>query len=152
VNYISVRAVPIDETRPAVIIDKIPVVVRCNTDFTIPAFGELEVPEVMQDTQGTLVVKGWQVLDGINKMNVYVDGVLDGSAVKCDGIHLCIRRDDVFQKYPWLPYPFYYFGFSYNLDTTKYVDGIHNLVLEAANLGGHSIWVQRLFRVDNFNR
>jgi hypothetical protein len=152
-NYVSVRAVPIDETRPAVIIDKIPVVVRCNADGTVPAFGELEAPEVMQDMQGaTNSIHGWVAYQGIRYMNLYVDGVLDRTE-ECDGIHVCIFRTDVLVKYPWLPYMNYEYGFDLNLDTTKYVDGIHNLVLEAVHLAGYkSIWMQRLVRFDNFNR
>lgn len=154
-NYVSVRVGTMDPTRPPVIIDQIPVNVRCNEDLDEPSFGELERPEVMQDMVGVELVKGWVIDYYVKELWVWVDGVLDGKVTTgCDGVNLCIRRDDVAFKYPWLPYPNVLFnGFQYQLDTRKYVDGIHTLVLETKDTGGNrNFWVQRQVRFDNFNR
>jgi len=144
-----------DPTRPPKIIDQIPVQVRCNEDLDEPAFGELERPEVMQDMVGVELVKGWVIDYYVKELWVWVDGVLDGKITTgCDGVHLCIRRDDVAFKYPWLPYPNALFnGFEYQLDTRKYVDGIHTLVLETKDTANNrNFWVQREVRFNNFNR
>lgn len=154
-NYISVRVGTMDPTRPPVIIDQIPVIVRCNEQLDEPSVGELERPEVMQDMMGVELIKGWVIDYYVKELWVWVDGVLDGKITTgCDGVNLCIRRDDVASKYPWLPYPNVLFnGFQYQLDTRKYVDGIHTIVLETRDTANNrNFWVQRQVRFDNFNR
>ncbi|HNX49235.1 MAG TPA: hypothetical protein PLS53_05080 [Thermoanaerobaculaceae bacterium] len=153
-NYLSVRVGTMDPTRPPVIIDQIPVKVRCNEDGDLPSFGELERPEVMQDMTGVELVKGWVVDFNTTDLFVWVDGVLDGKTSKCDGVHLCISRPDVATRYPWLPYTnTTNVGFVYQLDTRKYVDGIHTIVLETQDtFMKRNFFVQRQVRFDNFNR
>jgi hypothetical protein len=153
-NILSVQARTRSSVGPPVIFAEVPVIVDCDTTGTNPAFGELEVPASMTSTQGTQLVKGW-VIDfpgGVKQLNFYVDGILDGSLV-APGSGINQPRTDVPQKYPWLPYPdSLYSGFQYNLDTAKYVDGVHQLVIQAIgyNLKA-TYWVQRPLVFNNPN-
>jgi hypothetical protein len=152
-HYLSVRVGTLDPLRPAVIIDQIPLIVTCNDRGDIPSYGDLETPVAMQDVKNTVLVRGWNIdQNAVKQLNFYVDGVLDGSLVApSDKINML--RLDVEAKYPWLPYPFSRFnGFEYNLDTAKYVDGIHQLVIESVDASGfHNYWVQRPLVFNNVN-
>jgi hypothetical protein len=90
---------------------------------------------------------------GVGQLNFYIDGVLDGSLVAGPGVSLGMARSDVLLKYPWLPTPdAYYCGFEYNLNTAKYVDGVHQLVIQAIRYGGRATyWVQRPLVFNNAN-
>jgi hypothetical protein len=152
-HYLSVRAGGLDPLRPAAIIDQIPVMVTCNESRDIPSYGDLETPVAMQDVKNTVLVKGWNIdQNGLKQLNFYVDGVLDGSLVAPSDKILMLRMD-VEAKYPWLPYPYSrYNGFEYNLDTAKYVDGVHQLVIESVDVAGfHNYWVQRPLVFNNAN-
>ena len=84
-----------------------------------------------------------------------MDGVLDGSLVVTAGAtNILMQRPDIVKKYPWLPYPnSLYSGFQYSLDTTKYVDGVHQLVIQSVDYSGSTnYWVQRPLVFDNLNR
>ena len=156
-NTITIQARTKDPTRPAVAIDQIPVIVDCSAQGINPSIGELEQPQAMQALQGTARVSGWMVEfpQSLRQLNVYVDGVLDGSLVATPGsTSILLQRPDVVKNYPWLPYPNSLFsGFEYSLDTTKYVDGVHQLVLETVDYAGNSnYWVQRPVVFDNLNR
>jgi N-acetylmuramoyl-L-alanine amidase len=153
-NILGVQARTRDPLRPAVLFSEVPIIVDCDDRGLNPAYGELEVPVAMQKMENTQLVKGW-VIDfpgGVKQLNFYVDGVLDGSLVAPrDRINLL--RSDIPLKYPWLPYPdSLYSGFEYSLATQKYVDGIHQLVVEAIGYNGRSnYWVQRPVVFDNPN-
>jgi hypothetical protein len=152
-HYLSVRAGGLDPLRPAVIIDQIPVMVTCNDLGDIASYGDLETPVAMQDVKNTVLIKGWNIdQNGLKQLNFYVDGVLDGSLVAPND-KINMLRLDVEAKYPWLPYPYSRFnGFEYNLDTAKYVDGIHQLVIESVDVAGfHNYWVQRPLVFNNAN-
>ena len=155
-NIITVQARTKDPLRPAVIVDQIPVIVDCPWTAAFPAFGELEQPAALEPMQGTEILKGW-VVDypvGLHRLNFYVDGVLDGSLTAGPGVAINLPRPDVLLLYPWLPYHYpFNAGFQYNLDTTKYVDGVHQLVIEAVDYSGaHNYWIQRPLVFDNPNR
>ncbi len=154
-NIITVQARTKDPIRPAAIIDQIPVIVDCPIDGIFPALGELEHPLQLEPMQGTYQVSGWVFAfpSGVKRLNFWVDGVLDGY-LTAPGANINMVRDDVFDKYPWLPYPAArYSGFIYSLDTTKYVDGVHQLVIEAVMWNGYdNFWVQRPIVFDNLNR
>ena len=153
-HYLSVQVRTFDSTRPAVVIDRIPVVFDCNELGNVPAFGELELPVVMQDMKNTELVKGWAIdYNTLARLNFYVDGVLDGSLVAGGTDKIRLLRMDVEAKYPWLPYPFSrYNGFEYQLNTAKYVDGVHQLVIEAVDYAGYrAYWVQRPVVFNNVN-
>jgi len=158
-NIVTVQARTKDPLRPAVVVDQIPVIVDCPLAQvypleSFPAFGELEHPGVLEPMQGTELVSGWVVEFPYNvrQLNFYVDGVLDGSLVSPNP-NLNMARPDVLAEYPWLPYPPpFYAGFQYSLNTTKYVDGVHQLVIEAVDGSGVSnYWVQRPVVFDNLN-
>jgi N-acetylmuramoyl-L-alanine amidase len=153
-HYLSIRAVTFDETRPAVVIDKIPVVFDCNDQGDAPPFGDLEIQVNMQDMKNTELVKGWVIdYNSVRQLNFYVDGILDGSLIACPSVLINQLRLDVEAAYPWLPYPFSRFnGFEYQLDTSKYVDGVHQLIVEAVDVPGHTAyWVQRPVVFNNVN-
>jgi hypothetical protein len=155
-HYLSARVGTQDPTRPAVVVDQIPVLLTCNNNGDTPAFGELEQPTFMEGMRGTETVKGW-VIDqngGVRQLNFYVDGILDGSLVAATSTMINMERPDVEAKYPWLPYPYARFnGFLYSLDTTRYVDGTHQIVIESYDVSGyHNFWVQRAVVFNNLNR
>ena len=153
-HYMAIRVGSQDPLRPAVIIDQIPVLIECQRGPQgYPSFGELESPAPMQAMTGTEILKGWVYdVDGVVTLNVYVDGVLDGSLTGTDP-NLHVQRDDLVLKYPFYPPSFLqYSGFLYSLDTTKYVDGVHQLVLETVDLSSqHNYWVQRPVVFNNVN-
>ncbi len=156
-NIISVQARTLDPLRPAVVIDQIPVIVDCSPVGINPSYGELEHPLAMQALQGTQTVSGWLIdfPQSLRQLNFYVDGVLDGSlVVTAGGNSIGMLRPDVPKRYPWLPYPnSLYSGFQYNLDTTKYVDGVHQLVIQSVDYSGSTnYWVQRPLVFNNLNR
>lgn len=153
-HYLAIRVGTQDPTRPAVIVDQIPVVIDCNDEGDDPSFGELEVPVLLQDVRNTQLVKGWVIdYNSVKQLNFYVDGILDGSIVSAAGAKINLLRLDVEAKYPWLPYPFSrYNGFEYNLDTSKYTDGVHQLVIESIDFADyHNFWVQRPLVFNNAN-
>lgn len=153
-HYLGIRAGSMDPGRPAEVVDQIPVILDCNDLGDEPSYGDLEIPEELRDLKGTELLRGW-VIDhnnGIKRLNFYVDGILDGTLVH-PGPYVMMLRMDVEAKYPWLPYPWSrYNGFEYQLDTTRYVDGIHQLVIESVDyVGFHNYWVQRPLRFNNPN-
>ena len=152
-HYLSVRVGTLDPTRPAVIIDQIPILIECNLNNIFTSFGELEQPINMQLMQGTQLIKGWVYdFDGVARLNFYVDGVLDGSLIAPNS-NLNMQRFDLRKRYPWLGTLLDFTGFQYNLDTTKYVDGVHQLVIQTVDYGGFTnYWVQRPIEFDNLNR
>jgi hypothetical protein len=152
-HYLAIRVGTQDPDRPPVIIDQIPVVLDCSPVGQFSSFGELEQPVNMQALQGSTLVKGWvYAYTGLSQLNFYVDGVLDGSLVAPDP-NLNMLRIDLRTRYPWYYSLLDHTGFQYTLDTTKYVDGVHQLVIEAVDHAhAHNYWVQRPVSFDNLNR
>ncbi len=153
-HYLAIRVGTQDPDRPAVVIDQIPVVLECSSTAAFSSFGELEVPTAMQQTMGSQLVKGWVYdYNVLVKLNFYVDGVLDGS-LTTPNVNLNMYRPDVQAKYPFYPPNLLlYSGFQYTLDTTKYVDGVHQLVIQTVDQGGQTnFWVQRPIVFNNLNR
>lgn len=151
-NILEVWARTKDPTRPAVLLDRRMIKVKCEP-FDAPAFGELERPRIMQDMRGVELLRGWVIdYNLITRLHVYVDGHYDGFIDELSG-KLNLFRPDVALRYPWLPFTAVRFsGFEYSLDTSKYVDGVHTLILEAEDRGGRrTMWVQRPVRFDNLN-
>lgn len=156
-NIISVQVRTRDPLRPAVVVDQIPVIVDCSPVGINPSYGELEQPVAMQALQGVAQVSGWMIEfpQFLRQLNFYVDGVLDGSLVVTAGAtNIQMQRPDIVKKYPWLPYPNSLFsGFQYSLDTAKYVDGVHQLVIQSVDYSGSTnYWVQRPLVFNNLNR
>jgi hypothetical protein len=152
-HYLSIRVGTQDPTRAAVVIDQIPVLVECPVRGGYPSFGELEQPVKMQDMQGVELVKGWvSDFENVVTLYVYVDGVLDGS-LSVPSPYLHMYRPDLRDRYPWYPFQYLqYSGFEYHLDTGKYVDGVHQLVLRTEDQSGYvNYFVQRPVRFNNPN-
>ena len=153
-HYLAVRAGGQDPLRPATIIDQIPVILECNRNSQgFSSFGELEQPASMEPLKGSVLLKGWVYdYDNVVTLNVYVDGVLDGNLTGSSP-YLHMPRPDIVKKYPFYPHNLLLnTGFEYTLDTTKYVDGVHQIVLETVDLAGlHNYWVQRPFVFNNAN-
>jgi hypothetical protein len=152
-HYLAIRVGTQDPNRPAVIIDEIPIILDCNDNRDAPSFGELEIPVNMQDMKGIELVKGWDIdLNSLNALNFYVDGILDGSVVS-PSPNIYMYRGDIEAEFPWLPFYLTRFsGFQYFLDTSKYVDGIHQLVIQSVDANGrHNYWVQRPVVFNNVN-
>ncbi len=147
-HHLQVRAVPVHGD--AVTIGEIPIIVECPPTNR-PSFGDLESPTVMEAMQGSEVLKGWVLdFDGVVRLNVYVDGLLDGS-LTTGSPTFRMPRADLATRYPFYP-TFYwnYVGFEYTLDTTRYTDGVHQIVLETVDAaGGTNYWVQRPVAFDN---
>lgn len=152
-HYLAIRVGTQDPTRPAVIIDQIPVILECPEWGGFPSYGELETPVWMQDMQDTELVEGWVIEpDNLRRLNFYVDGILDGF-LEVPSPNLFIERTDLNERYPFMPFNLIRFsGFRYDLDTSKYVDGLHQLVIETVDqLGQRNYWVQRAVTFDNAN-
>ncbi|HVN33596.1 MAG TPA: hypothetical protein VMT45_16580 [Thermoanaerobaculaceae bacterium] len=151
-HYLQVRAGSQDPLRPAVIIDQIPVILECPPVGLYASFGELEQPTTMQPLMGSALLKGWVYDDNyVVTLNVYVDGVLDGSLTGSNP-NLHMARPDLSKKYPFYYNLLAYSGFQYTLDTTKYVDGIHQIVLETVDqTASHNYFVQRALVFNNAN-
>lgn len=152
-HYLAIRVGTQDPDRPPVIIDTIPVILECPEWGGYPSFGELETPSPMEDLMGVVELTGWVYdPDLVRIINVYVDGILDGSLVYPNP-NMLIPRPDLQKKYPFYPaFVFATAGFRYNLDTSKYVDGVHQLVLETVDAGNQSnYWVQRAVVFNNHN-
>lgn len=153
-HYLAIRVGTQDPDRPPVIIDTIPVLLECPEWGGYPSFGELEHPLYMEDLEGVEEVSGWVYdPDTVRIINFYVDGILDGSLIYPDP-DMMIPRLDVWEtKYPFYPkMVFASSGFRYDLDTSKYVDGVHQLVIETVDAGDeHNYWVQRPVVFNNHN-
>jgi hypothetical protein len=152
-HYLAIRAGTQDPNRPAVIIDQIPVLIECPQWGGYPSFGELEEPETMQLMRGEETVKGWVIEpNDLVAINFYVDGILDGTLPYTDP-NSHIKRQDLLLRYPFYPSNLLlYAGFEYTLDTSKYVDGLHQLVIETVDrIQQRNYWVQRAVVFDNPN-
>jgi hypothetical protein len=151
-HYLSVRVGDMDPTRPPVIIDTIPVILQCNENLDEPSFGDIESPKVLEDLTGSVTIKGWvvDINGGTKQLNFYVDGILDGSLI-APNPNILMPRPDIAAKFPWIPYAYAYnSGFQYTLDTSKYEDGVHQLVIESYDFSNfHNYWVQRGLTFNN---
>jgi len=152
-HYLAIRVGTQDPDRPPVIIDTIPIILECPELPSFPSWGELERPVVMQELKGVEKVIGWVVdPEHVIQINFYVDGILDGW-LKAPYDKINMPRPDLEKRYPFYPFVFIAdSGFEYNLDTTKYVDGVHQLVIETIDsTKNHNLWVQRAVVFENLN-
>lgn len=135
------------------------VMVVCDYNGNVPTIGDLVLPQWHEPMRGMYTLKGWAVDTnassgnfGITRLNFYVDGRLDGSLMIGDPT-LAMASPEVRERYPWLPSPYVdNAGFEYQLDTTKYTDGLHTIVIEAVDgLSFKSFFLQRQVVFDNLN-
>ena len=93
-----------------------------------PYKGFIETPQANSEVQGQYQVKGWYIAkQSITKVQVYVDNVLAGTATR-------FSKPSVTTVYP--DYVTDNAGFSYDLDTTKYTNGIHTITIKATGEDG----------------
>ncbi len=132
-HYISVRAG--DRSGHQAIIDTIPIVIDCNEDPDYPAIGDIYTPDVYERVQGTIPVTGWAVDPerivnnpgpGEDGVEIWVDGKWIGNA------EYGLDSPEVWDNYPWVAGyapSIKWSGFSFDLDTTQFSDGEHELVV-----------------------
>lgn len=95
-----------------------------KADISAP-IGSLDTPIVNQQLSGKASVAGWAFDNAaVSKINVYVDGVLAGTATYGGS------RPDVANDWPHAPVDI---GFSFSLDTTKYLNGLHVIEIRATD-------------------
>ncbi|MGI8385425.1 Ig-like domain-containing protein [Robertmurraya sp. P23] len=99
--------------------------------------GNLESPSNGSTIKGAINVKGW-VLDssGVSKVEVFLDGKVVGTA------QYGIARPDVHKAYPEYQNP--YSGFTYSLDTTRFINGQHTLTVKETGKNGTTKELQKL--------
>ncbi|RNB51743.1 peptidase S8 [Brevibacillus gelatini] len=107
----------------------IPVVVTETEAESQQAKGQLELPFEHAVIGGTTTLQGW-ILDpaGIDKVEVFVDGQLQGTAEYGE------PRPDIDALYPH--YRQANAGFRYQLDTLKFSEGAHKITVRATNKEG----------------
>lgn len=95
----------------------------------LPAKGSIDSPTNGTTISGQSVVKGW-FLDGsgVSKVEVLIDGKTIGTA------QYGIARSDVAKVYP--QYKNTNSGYQYTLDTTKFTNGKHTLVVKETGRNG----------------
>lgn len=92
----------------------------------LPPLGFLSTPQGGTTVAGRVDVSGWAWgLTGLLGVDVYVDGAWAGAAKH--GLPL----------EPWLPGQPSDSGYTYELDTTRYTDGVHEIVARATDHAGH---------------
>ncbi len=113
------------------------------SNVTLAARGELDNPAANATISGKQLVRGW-FLDGsgIAKVEVLVDGVLNGAA------QYGFLRSDVKRVYP--AYNNGNAGYEYTLDTTKLSNGKHTITIRATGKNGKvTILLGRAVTVSN---
>ncbi len=95
----------------------------------LPPFGWLDAPLADEAVTSVVPVSGW-VFDDVDvaRVEVLVDGSPAGTA------SYGFRRPDVATVYPHAPERI---GFSYALDTRRYGDGLHKLLIRATDKAGN---------------
>jgi hypothetical protein len=102
-------------------------------------FGSVDIPDLkgIYDANGSFPVVGWAAdTDGIARVDVKVDDLNLQSAVYGDG------RPDVANSMPDFPDALFS-GFVANIDTTRIVDGVHQLTIVATDRLGLSRTIGR---------
>ena len=102
---------------------KAPTQVVTPTPSMLPVKGYLDNPKANAVVSGNSRVKGW-FLDpnGINKIEVYIDGILAGQAIYGS------ERIDVYNVYP--EYNNKNSGYYLDINTTNLPDGTHTMVIK----------------------
>jgi len=94
-----------------------------------PPLGCVDIPTPSSQVAGTVEVAGWTFDNvGVSKVEVFVDDVLAGAAT------YGTSRPDVPTVWPSAPVEC---GFQYQLDTTPYPNGPHNLKVRVTDTSGN---------------
>jgi len=124
-----------------------PINVVVNNEVNQPPFGRLEIPgaDPTVSANGSQPVLGWALDDSdIDHIDFLVDGAIVATAVGRGGVGNATygtTRPDVFAVYPYFAGPnphSLYSGFVANLDTTRWVDGMHTVSVRAYDDQGAS--------------
>lgn len=115
----------------------IPVVVTETDPGSLLAKGQMDTPLEKAEIGGITTVQGWMLdPDGIAKIEVMVDGQLQGTAVYGG------PRPDIFALYP--RYENANAGFQYLLDTSLFQEGEHKIAVRVTNKkGAQSLLLER---------
>ncbi|MFF0827407.1 Ig-like domain-containing protein [Brevibacillus sp. NPDC003359] len=107
----------------------IPVVVTESESGSLVAKGQMDIPKEGTVIGGTTTIQGW-ILNpsGVSKIEVLVDGQLQGTAVYGG------PRPDIFAMYPH--YQNANAGFQYLLDTSLFTEGNHKLTIKVTDKAG----------------
>ncbi|WP_429844682.1 S8 family serine peptidase [Brevibacillus sp. FIR094] len=107
----------------------IPVVVTETESGPLVAKGQIDIPMDKAEIGGTTTIQGWLLdPDGVAKIEVLVDGQLQGTAVYGG------PRSDIFALYP--RYENANAGFQYQLDTMRFNEGEHKITVRVTNKKG----------------
>jgi len=100
-----------------------------NEPDILPSLGNLDMPLTGQQVSGTVSVSGWVFDDTqIAQVDVVIDGTPAGTA------RYGLSRPDIAIWYPHAPEQI---GFSYDLDTRRYANGLHGLSVRATDTSGN---------------
>ncbi|MED1946116.1 MULTISPECIES: S8 family serine peptidase [Brevibacillus] len=107
----------------------IPVVVTEAESGPLVAKGQIDIPIDKAEIGGTTTIQGWLLdPDGVAKIEVWMDGQLQGTAVYGG------PRPDIFALYP--RYENANAGFQYQLDTMRFNEGEHKITVRVTNKKG----------------
>ena len=112
-----------------------------NVDNTLNQgpFGFMDIPDPagIYNATSAFPVVGWATdTDGIRQVDVYIDGLIQQSAIYGD------PRPDVSNTFPDFPASLFS-GFIANIDTTRVPDGVHLLEVKATDTKGMSRLIGR---------
>jgi len=95
----------------------------------LPPYGFLGPPQTGDTLHGNANIEGWAwALPGISSIDVFIDGSRVASAT------YGLSRPDVVSAQPGAPADT---GFQYALDTTKFTNGSHTIIVKATDNAGH---------------
>lgn len=100
-----------------------------TTPSTLPPMGSPDEPASGDVVSGTVLVDGWAwALPGMANVQVFVDGSVVGTA------NYGINRPDLPVAFPGAPADV---GYQYDLDTTAFPNGSHDIVVKATDNNNH---------------
>jgi hypothetical protein len=116
---------PVNESRAAIYALHI----QQSIPGPLPPYGFLGPPQTGDTLKGNANIAGWAwALPGMGSIDVFVDGIWVASAT------YGLPRADVVSAQPGAPPDT---GFQYFLDTTKYPNGSHAIIVKATDNAGH---------------
>jgi hypothetical protein len=135
--------------------------IQVNVDNTInqAPFGNIDVPgaDSTLGANGSFPVLGWALDDSdIDHIDFLVDGTIVATAVGRGGVGNAVfggTRPDIYAAFPDFPGPLpksLYSGFLANLDSTRLLGGMHELLVRAYDDQGAGNDIgTRIFQVEN---
>ena len=103
--------------------------------------GHLDTPTEDSNVKETIMISGWYLYGGaIERIEVYVDGVKQGNATR-------YTRSDVQNTYP--QYNANQAAYQYSMDTTKFINGKHELKIVAVGMDGTTNEIKQQITIKN---